>query len=104
MRNLLAILVVCFSILSASSGWTHDGLHVMGIVTAIDANYLAVKTPQGEVVSIILTDKTGYASKNAIPTPKPRVGDRVVIDVVKDGLRALEMEFSTPGEKPKTSK
>jgi hypothetical protein len=104
MSNLLAILVVWLSILSASSGWTHDGMHVMGTVTAIDANHLAVKTPQGEVVSIMLTDKTEYASKNTPPTPKPRVGDRVVIDVVKDGLRALGMEFSTPAEKPKSSK
>ena len=63
-----------------------------------------MKTPQGEVVSIMLTDKTGFASKSTPPTPKPRVGDRVVIDVVKDGLRALGMEFSTPGEKPKSSK
>lgn len=58
MSNLIAILVVCLSVLSASSGWTHDGMHVMGTVTTIDANHLVVKTPQGEVVSMMLTDKT----------------------------------------------
>lgn len=101
MSNLLAILVVCLSILVASSGWTHDGMHVMGTVTAIDAAHFDVKTPQGEAVSIKLTDKTTYASKNIPPANKPRVGDRVVIDVVKEGteLRALGMQFSTPGQK-----
>ncbi len=106
MRNVLALLIVCFSILFTSSGWTHEGIHVMGIVTAIDANHLDVKTPQGGAVSVTLTDKTAFASKNTPPTPRPKVGDRVVIDVVKDGngLKALEMEFSTPGDKVKSSK
>ena len=43
MSNLPAILVVCLSILSASSGWTHDGMHVMGTVTAIDAHYIDIE-------------------------------------------------------------
>jgi hypothetical protein len=106
MRNILALLTVCFSILSASSGWAHEGIHVMGTVTAIDATHLDVKTPQGGSVSVTLTDKTAFASKNTPSTPRPKVGDRVVIDVVKDGngLKALEMEFSTPGDKAKSSK
>jgi len=104
MLNLIAVLVVLFSIVSSSPSWSHGGNeHVMGTVTAIDAAHLEVKTPQGATVSIKLTDKTEYASKNTPPMPKPRAGDRVVIDVVKDGneLRALGMEFSTPGEKHK---
>jgi len=106
MHKFLAVLIVCFSILSASSGWAHEGIHVMGIVTAIDATHLDVKTPQGGTVSVTLTDKTAFASKNTPPAPRPKVGDRVVIDVVKDGngLKALEMEFSTPGDKAKSSK
>ncbi len=107
MINLVSIFIASLSILCAAQGWAHGGNeHVMGTVTAIDASHLDVKTPQGSTVSIKLTDKTEYASKNVPPAPKPRVGDRVVIDVVKDGggLRALGMEFSTPGEKPKPSK
>jgi hypothetical protein len=102
MINRVAIFVVFVSMCIALPAWTHDGnQHVMGTVTAIDANHLEVKTPQGEGVSIRLTDKTEYAPKSIPPTAKPRVGDRVVIDVVNDGLRALGMEFSTPGQKPK---
>lgn len=107
MRNVLATLIACSLILFASTGWAHGGnQHVMGTVAAIDATHLDVKTPQGETVSVTLTDKTTFASKNTPPTPRPKVGDRVVIDVVKDGngLKALEMEFSTPGDKAKSSK
>ena len=106
MINLIATLVVCFSMLWGVPAWAHSGDHVMGTITAIDANHLDVKTPQGGTVSITLTDKTAFASKNTSPTPRPKVGDRVVIDVVKDGngLKALEMEFSTPGDKAKSSK
>ena len=104
MINLIAILVAGLSMVSVSPGWAHGGNeHVMGTVTVIDTAHLEVKTPQGATVSIKLTDKTEYASKNTPPTPKPGVGDRVVIDVVKDGngLKALGMEFSTPGGKHK---
>ena len=107
MRNVMATLIVCSSMLFATTGWTHGGnQHVMGSVTAIDATHLDVKTPEGKTVSVMLTDKTTFASKNTPPTPRPKVGDRVVIDVVKDGngLKALEMEFSTPGDKAKSSK
>jgi len=107
MINLIAMLVVFFSILCGSPAWAHGGYeHVMGTVTAIDAAHFDVKTPQGETVSIMLTDKTNYKPKNIPPAPKPRVGDRVVIEAVKEGtgLRALGMQFSTPAEKLKSSK
>ncbi len=107
MINLVAIFFAMLSILCASEGWPHGGNeHVMGTVTAIDVAHMEVKTPEGRSVSINLTDKTEYSSKNALPTPKPHIGDRVVIDVEKDenGLKALGMEFSTPREKPKSAK
>lgn len=104
MIHIVAILVAWFSIVSVTPSWAHGGNeHVMGTVTAIDGAHLEVKTPQGTTVSIKLTDKTEYASKNIPPSSKPHVGDRVVIDVAKDGngLKALGMEFSTPGGKLK---
>ena len=107
MINHIAVLVAYFLIFFASPGWTHGGNdHVMGTVTAIDANHLEVKTPEGAVVSVMLTGKTEYFSKNNPPTAKPRVGDRVVADVVKEGkaLRAVEIAFTTPDKKARSSR
>ncbi len=107
MINCVARLVVLFLILFTSAVWAHGGNdHVMGTVTVIDATHMELKTSEGVVVSVVLTDKTEYASKNNPPTAKPRVGDRVAADVVKDGkvLRAVEIGFSTPAGKAKSSK
>jgi hypothetical protein len=104
MVNLISVLVAYFSIFFASPGWTHGGNdHFMVTVTTVDATYLEGKTPEGAVVSVVLTDKTDYVSKNNPPTAKPHVGDRVVADVVQDvkALRAVEIGFPTPGEKAK---
>ncbi|MBX9660036.1 MAG: hypothetical protein K2X00_15835 [Nitrospiraceae bacterium] len=75
----------------------------MGTGTAINANHLALKTPQGGTVSVTPTNKTAFASKHTPPTRRPKVGD-VLIDVVKDGnvLEALEMELFTPWDKAKS--
>ena len=98
MANLMAILVVCFSIMSAPLGWAHGGnQHVMGTVIAIDPNHIEVKTPTGETISVQLSDKTTYHSKNTPQvSSRPRIGDRVVIEAGKEGagLKALEMEYS----------
>jgi hypothetical protein len=79
----------------------------MGTVTAIDATHIEVTTPKGESISVQLSEKTTYFSKNTTPSNgRPRVGDRVMIEAGKEGtaLKALEMEFSTPSAQPKATK
>jgi Domain of unknown function (DUF5666) len=76
--------------------------HVLGTVTAIDATRIEVKTPKGTSVTVKVNDQTRFISK-AVKRPKgpPQVGDRVVIDVTKDGavMTATEVQYSNP--KPK---
>ena len=62
-----------------------ESLHVLGIVAAIDAKHLEVKTAKGPVVSVLLNKQVKYKNKN---NPKsvdpPAVGDRVIIEASKD--------------------
>ena len=62
-----------------------EPLHVLGIVTAIDAKHIEVKTAKGPVVSVLLTKQVKYKNKN---NPKsldpPAMGDRVIIEASKD--------------------
>ncbi|MCK6499740.1 MAG: hypothetical protein L6Q38_09700, partial [Nitrospira sp.] len=41
-----------------------SGQHVLGVISAIDATHIEVKTPKGQLVSVRLTDKTEYKVKN----------------------------------------
>jgi hypothetical protein len=78
------------------------GQHVLGVVTAIDATHIEVKTPKGQSVSVRLTDKTLYKAKNHRMKTMPKVGDRVVIDAEKEttGLVATEVHFADSKPKP----
>ncbi len=108
MRYATALFFAFIIVLGTASLWAHGGNdHIMGTVTAIDANHIEVKTPKGETISLQLSEKTMFYSKNTPPpNGRPRVGDRVVIDARKDGgaLKALEMEFSTPTAQSKEKK
>jgi hypothetical protein len=78
---------VCFATLALiSSGMllAHGGkVHVLGTVTAVDANHVEVKTQNGKVTSIRL-----------------KVGDRVVVDVTGEGakLTATDVRIGTAGD------
>lgn len=83
--------------------------HVMGTVTAIDARHIEVKTPKGASVTVNVTDQTRFISKAAKrPSEPPQVGDRVVIDVMRDGtvMTATEVQYSNakPKAAPKSPK
>jgi hypothetical protein len=97
---LLAFALVVIPIVGMTHGTDQ---HVMGTVTAIDATHIEVKTPKGASVTVKVTDQTRFTSK-AVKRPKgpPQVGDRVVIDVTRDGtvMTATEVQYSNP--KPKT--
>ena len=54
---------------------------MLGVVAAIDATHIEIKTPKGQVVSVRLTDKTQYKVRNLRrPKPAAKVGDRVVVE------------------------
>jgi hypothetical protein len=90
-------------ILIPIAGMTHGtDQHVMGTVTAIDATHIEVKTPKGASVTVKVNDQTQFISKAVKrPNGQPQVGDRVVIDVTRDGsvMTATEVQYSSP--KPK---
>jgi hypothetical protein len=107
MVHLAAILIAVLITFVASPSTGHEGQHVMGTVTGISTSQLEVKTTKGETVSVQFTDKTQFHSKdNPASNGRPKVGDRVVIDVIKDGnsLKALGMEFASPVDKSKPTK
>jgi hypothetical protein len=76
--------------------------HVLGTVTAIDATHIEVKTPKGGSVTVKVTDQTRFTPKAVKrPNGQPQVGDRVVIDVTRDGsdMTATEVQYSNPKAK-----
>ncbi len=89
-----ALLLICAPAVVAAHG---SGQHVLGVVSAIDATHIEIKTPKGLLVSVRLTDKTQYKVKNLRrPKSPPQVGDRVVVEAEKgaDGLIATEVHYS----------
>ena len=95
--GLVMILALAMSLPITSAKAHGSGEHVMGMVTAIDTRQVEVQPPKGKPVTVLLNDKTRYVSKGGAQ-PRPQVGDRVFIDVAKDGtsLRAEEVQFATP--------
>lgn len=71
--------------------------HVLGTLTAIDANHVEVKTSKGQSVNVRVNKKTLYKDqRNPKDANLPEVGDRVVIKATKEGkvLVATEVYFS----------
>src|SRR5688500_8635862 len=67
-----ALLLTCTPVLVAAHG---SGQHVLGFVSAIDATHIEIKTTNGQLVSVRLTDKTQYKVKNLRrPKSPPQVG------------------------------
>lgn len=60
-------------------------LHVLGVVTAIDATHMDVKTAKGQVVSVLLNKQVQFKNKkNPKSSNPPTVGDRVIIEATKE--------------------
>ena len=60
-------------------------IHVLGIVTAIDAKHIEVKAAKGPIVSVLLNKHVRFKNKiNLKSTDPPAVGDRVIIEASKD--------------------
>ncbi len=102
LRWFVTALVLLFTPMWAAAHGS--GQHVLGVITAIDATHIEIKTTKGKSVSVGLTDKTQYISKNLRrPKGPPQVGDRVVVEAEKGagGLTATEVHYSD--SKPKTA-
>ena|SRR5690349_22041052 len=96
MKRAAIILSMLFTV-AGSTAWAHGTeQHVLGTVTAVREDHLEVKTPKGETVSVELTDQTRYRQKGESARSLPQTGDRVVIDIAKDGpsLVAIEVQFA----------
>ncbi len=80
----------------------HEGKpHIMGTVTALDAQRMMVKTKQGKTISVRLNSETKYRKGKAVATNADlQVGGRVVVDVTGEGetLTAGAIRFSSGSE------
>jgi len=92
------ILTLILILASSTIAFAHgSGQHVLGTVTAIDEKSLDVKTTKGGTVSVKLTAQTRFKQKgNAKSVERPAVGDRVVIEALRDNkvLTAIEVHYS----------
>lgn len=84
-----------------SSVLAHEGKpHLMGTVTALDAQHMIVQTKAGKTISIVLKKETQYRKgETAVSGADLKVGDRVVVETTgeKDTLTAREIRFSPGG-------
>lgn len=90
------VLLVAIVLLVSPLAWAHGtGVHVIGTLAEITADHLDIRVPNGNMVTVEVNEKTRYRSKKAT-TPKPQVGDRVVIDAAQDGsaLVAIDVQFA----------
>lgn len=97
MFHRLLLAALCMTL--ASTAFAHGtGQHVLGTVVAIDAKHLEVKTQKGTTVDVQINKQTRFKEKDRPKSTNiPEVGDRVVIEAIKDEktLTATEVHFSS---------
>jgi Domain of unknown function (DUF5666) len=97
MFHRLMLAALCLTL--SSTAFAHGtGLHVLGTVVAIDAKHLEVKTQKGTTVDVQINKQTRFKEKDhPKSTNLPAVGDRVVIEAIKEDktLTATEVHFSS---------
>jgi uncharacterized protein DUF5666 len=94
----LSLTALCVLTLSSAAFAHGTGQHVLGTVVAIDAKHLAVKTQKGTTIDVQINKHTRFKEKDRPKsTNLPEVGDRVVIEAIKDekSLTATEVHFSS---------
>jgi hypothetical protein len=93
----LVLAALCMTL--TSTALAHGtGQHVLGTVVAIDAKHLEIKTQKGTTVEVQINKQTRFKEKDRPKsTNLPAVGDRVVIEAIKDekALTATEVHFSS---------
>ncbi|RMH37343.1 MAG: hypothetical protein D6690_02960 [Nitrospirae bacterium] len=76
--------------------------HVLGTVTAIADERIVVKTVKGSTVTLGIRPSTTFTAKGSTSPDRPQVGDRLVADVTKTGVKkgedwvAVAITFGTP--------
>jgi len=95
MRNRSIVVLLGMVIVATPLVLGHTGkTHVMGVVTALDANHVAVKTMDGKTLSILLTKATKYLKGEATaPMTDLKIGVRVVMEVTGQGAKATASEI-----------
>jgi len=93
------LVLIAFCLTLTSTAFAHGtGQHVLGTVVAIDATHVEVKTQKGATVDVQINKQTRFKEKDRPKsTNLPEVGDRVVIEAIKDEktLTATEVHFSS---------
>ena len=94
------IMTTVFLLILPALLWAHGGaIHVLGTVTQADDQYVIIKTPKGNMVSIAFNAETTFRYQGISRThTRPQVGDRLIAEAAKKGdeLVATEINFSTP--------
>ena len=91
----LAMLCVMLPTAALAHG---TGQHVLGTVVAIDSKHLEVKTQKGTTIEVLINKQMRFKEKgNPKGANLPGVGDRVVVEAIKDdkALTATEVHFSS---------
>jgi Domain of unknown function (DUF5666) len=91
-----AVLAITLIVIYSSVALAHgDQQHVMGVITAIDASSISVKTTTGEVKVVMIQPTTKFLrGTSAITQQDVKVGTRVVIHAKPEGkiLNATEVK------------
>lgn len=108
MKLICRLLVLTSILIIPAFAWGHgDASHIMGTVTAIEADHVVVTTTKGHSLSLAFQPQTifqqnGIHKKDA----RPQVGDRLMAEVTKKGVPqnrdwvATDITFATPKKKP----
>jgi hypothetical protein len=96
----VAVLMFALSVMAFAHG---KEKHVMGRLTRISDNSIAIETTSKQSVTVEVNDKTKFEKSGAAATLKDlKVGDKVVIhaDAAGDKLVANEVHFGAKKRKP----
>lgn len=94
--------VLLASVVFSSAAFAHEGGHdTRGVVTAVSARELTVKTSHGEE-KFILTPKTEFVKDGSPATAEDvKTSERVVVHAKKKdgGFEAFKVQFSSPKQR-----
>jgi hypothetical protein len=107
LKPILAFLLLTVVICPGMVGAHGAGKHVLGTVTALEADHIVVQTKEGKTVSIYVLPTTKYRNRGkgaATDGPGLKIGDRAVVDVTEQGGRlvATEVQFSSLAKKQRS--